>query len=191
MNEIYTHVLLPCARHRHLPTFILYSKTHPLWPNGDAYIYKWDTDINKQMAYLQWAKSRVVKAKYELELDHAGEMCIYLGQAIFAREKATVDVDANKDIIQAYVTDESTYPESFKENKLLPARNKILGDLTDHSSDKPKMVGRQLRGGTAFECSINHANPVESGHRCYQYMTFTTQKPRDLTSPNLNSKLVK
>ncbi|KAF8575668.1 hypothetical protein K439DRAFT_1623425 [Ramaria rubella] len=80
------------------------------------------------------------------------------------------------------------YPEGFKKNELLPARNKILGDLTDRSSDNPKMVGGQLCGGTAFKHSINCANPVESGHRCYQYMTFMTQKPRDLTSPNLNSK---
>ncbi|KAF8575678.1 hypothetical protein K439DRAFT_1623418 [Ramaria rubella] len=52
----------------------------------------------------------------------------------------------------------------------------------------PKPIGEQFHGGTAFERSKNRAKPVESGCRCYQYMMLTTQKPRDLTTPNLNSK---
>ncbi|KAF8584294.1 hypothetical protein K439DRAFT_1616807 [Ramaria rubella] len=96
-------------------------------------------------------------------------MRIYPGQAIFSRKKTTAAayVDANKDIIQAYVTYElGGHPEL----------------------DQPNTVGGQLCEGTAFVCGPNSANPVERSHICYQNMTVTTQKPRGITNPSLNSK---
>ncbi|KAF8573673.1 hypothetical protein K439DRAFT_1624899 [Ramaria rubella] len=175
MANVYSHVSLPSARHNRLPTFLLYSRTHPLWPNGDSYIYEWDIGINEQKSYFQWTKSRSVEAIYEQDLDRAGEMRLYPGQAVFACDKdmssiltiqtaklLTSDADLKKDVIQAYVTDESTYPMGFKDNELLPACDRILGDVRERSSNRPKMVGGQLHGGTAFKRSQNRAHPVES-----------------------------
>ncbi|KAF8589972.1 hypothetical protein K439DRAFT_1612266 [Ramaria rubella] len=187
MANVYSHVSLPSACHNHLPTFLLYSRTHPLWPNRDSYVYEWDTDIDEQKSYFQWAKSRSVEVIYEQYLDRAGEMRLYPGQAVFACKKVTTaDADPKKDVIQAYVTDESMYPVGFKDDELLPACDRILGDMREHSSDRSKMVGGQLHGKTTFEHCQDHANPIDSGSRCHRYMPLATHKSRDLETHYLN-----
>ncbi|KAF8575667.1 hypothetical protein K439DRAFT_1623424 [Ramaria rubella] len=76
--------------------------------------------------------------------------------------------------------------KGFKENELPHARDKIQGGHP--ALDQLNTVGGQLHEGMAFGCSPNSANPIERSHICYQNMTITTQKPRGITNPSLNSK---
>ena len=91
-------------------------------------------------------------------------------------------------MIQVYISDKSIFPPRFEEEELLPLRDAILGDIEKCTPNKPAFQDGVLTGGTAFERCEHRSCPVKRDTRCYQYMSLTMQKVRNLTSPNINSK---
>jgi len=91
-------------------------------------------------------------------------------------------------MIQVYISDKSIFPPRFEDKELLLLHDAILGDIEKCTPNKPAVQDGMLSGGTAFGRCEHCSFPVKRDTHCYQYMTLTTQKVRNLTSPNINSK---
>jgi hypothetical protein len=99
-------------------------------------------------------------------------------------------IDAQDDVIQVWIPNPDVLTDTFKTDELLPIRNLILGNVSDRTPDRPGFnEDGVLVGGTAFERSEHRTHPVKPGARCYQYLGLSTQKPPNVTSPSVNSKL--
>jgi hypothetical protein len=96
--------------------------------------------------------------------------------------------DPNDDVVQAYVTGPEAWPPQFTTADLASLRDEILGPMHERTPDPPSVMDGELVGGTHFERSPSRAHAVKEGTHCYQYMGLTTQRPNNITSPNLNSK---
>jgi hypothetical protein len=100
-------------------------------------------------------------------------------------------INPHEDIIQAFVMDEHIFNKispTFKA-KFEAIRDEILGPRDSRTSDAPKYVNRKLTGSIHFERSKHRAHPVNNQGRCYQYQGVSTEKPRAVSSININSKL--
>ena len=53
-------------------------------------MYECDVDLAKQSAFSNFVKGCKVKEKYEKELNAAGELQLFPGDAIFVRERGTI-----------------------------------------------------------------------------------------------------
>jgi len=202
MEFPFTPVRLPSTRDPRLPQFIMYDGNHPLWTHGKAYVYECDNDPEKQRTFSQFVQGRKVKEKFEKELEDAGDLRLFPGEAMFARKRGKVSyrippplanylIGASnplEDMIQIYLHDQSLLPPGLKEKELVPLRMDILGDIEKRTGDKPILQEGVPKGGTAFERCIHRSFPVKKDTRCYQYMSFSTQKVKNLTAPNVNSK---
>src|SRR3977135_3080528 len=202
MELPFTPVRLPSTRDPRLPQFIMYDGNHPLWTHGKAYVYESDNDLEKQRTFSQFVQGRKVKEKFEKELEDAGDYGCFLERLCLHVKKVRFPMDpppllANhligasnplEDMIQIYLHDQSLLPPGFKEKELVPLRMDILGDIEKSTGDKPILQEGMPKGGTAFERCIHRSLPVKKDTRCYQHMIFSTQKVKNLTAPNVNSK---
>lgn len=73
-------------------------------------------------------------------------------------------------------------------DRLEAVRDEILGPEHERAPDL-KYVDGELRGGIQFERCEHRSNPVDEGTRCYQYQGLSTEKPRSVSSVNINSKM--
>ena len=69
---------------------------------------------------------------------------------------------------------------------IMDARDRILGDREDRSSEKASIVDSEYRGGILWERSP-HARNIEKSSRCYS-LSQSYEIPRNLASPAVGTK---